>query len=159
MKKLGILLAVTIGLSGCGDNLLTFEEQLAEDIIEIEAYLADNNITNVVDDPSGIRYVVNQEGDPEGAQPAVDWIVKVKYKGNLITDPDGFPFDENTVGTEFVLSKLIQGWQIILSQHTEGADLTLYIPSGYAYGFKGSPPNIPSNANLIFDITLMSARP
>jgi FKBP-type peptidyl-prolyl cis-trans isomerase len=158
MRKLAVLLTIVVGLSGCGDNqLLTFEEQLAKDVIAIDAYLAENNILNVVEDPSGIRYVVNQEGT--GLTPEISWIVKVKYKGNLLTDPDGFPFDQNTVGAEFILSKLIEGWQIILTQHKEGADLTLYIPSGYGYGFKGSPPNIPSNANLIFDITLMSARP
>lgn len=157
MKKIGILLAVVIGLSGCNDNqLLSFEDQLAKDVQAIDDYVDEHNIADVVVDPSGIRYVVNQEGT--GQMPEVNWIVKVKYKGNLLTDPDGFPFDQNP-GTEFVLSKLIEGWQIILSQQQEGADLTLYIPSGYGYGFKGSPPNIPSNANLIFDITLISARP
>ena len=89
--------------------------------------------------------------------PEVSWIVKVDYVGNLLTDPNGPPFDQNQ-GIEFILSQLIVGWQIMLTQYGEGTTLTLYIPSGYAYGFAGRPGSIPSNANLIFDITLVSAR-
>lgn len=157
MKKgLVVVFAIVLFLSGCNnDPVRTFEEQLAIDIDLIDAFIEENNIQDVQIDPSGIRYVVIEEGT--GLVPEVNWIVKVDYVGNLLTDPNGTPFDQQQ-GIEFILSQLIVGWQIMLTQFGEGTTLELYIPSGYAYGFAGRPGSIPSNANLIFDITLVSAR-
>lgn len=151
-----MIMFVAMLATGCGSNdILDFEEQLAVDIAAIDQYIEDNDIQDVQIDPSGIRYIVNEEGT--GLMPEVSWIVNVKYKGNLLTDPDGNPFDQNTAGREFVLSQLIAGWQIMLTQQKEGADLTLYIPSGLAYGMNRQG-GIPPNSSLIFDITLISAR-
>lgn len=156
MRNLLLIMVVAILAMGCdGNEILDFEEQLAVDIAAIDKYIEDNDIQDVQIDPSGIRYIEHKEGT--GLMPEVNWIVKVTYKGNYLTDPDGVPFDQNTSGAEFILSQVIIGWQIMLTQQKEGAELTLYIPSGLAYGTSGRRP-IPPNASLIFDITLISAR-
>jgi FKBP-type peptidyl-prolyl cis-trans isomerase FkpA len=149
-------MVVALLASGCDSNeILDFEEQLAVDLVAIDQHIEDNDIQDVQIDPSGIRYVIHEVGT--GLMPEVSWIVKVKYKGNLLTDPSGTPFDQNTAGREFILSQLIVGWQIMLTQQKEGVDMTLYIPSGLAYG-SNRQGGIPSNSSLIFDITLISAR-
>lgn len=158
MKRIAVIVSLVVLLTGCNeDPVRTFDEQLAIDIEAIDTYIADNNIQNVQEDPSGIRYIVEELGT--GLVPEVNWIVKVDYTGYFLTDPDpdGTPFDQGQ-GVEFVLSQVIAGWQIMLSQFGEGTTLKVYIPSGYAYGFAGRPRSIPSNANLIFEITLISAR-
>jgi FKBP-type peptidyl-prolyl cis-trans isomerase len=53
------------------------------------------------------------------------------------------------------LSNLIQGWQIVFSQYVaKGGKATFYLPSGLAYGSKGSG-SIPPNSNLIFEVELI----
>ena len=156
MRNILIVLAIAFVAMGCdGNEILSFEEQMAADIEAIDKYIEENDIQDTQIDPSGIRFIVHEEGT--GLMPEVNWIVKVKYKGNLLTDPDGTPFDQNSAGREFILSQLIVGWQIMLTQHKEGAVLTLYIPSGLAYGMNRQG-GIPANSSLIFDITLVSAR-
>jgi FKBP-type peptidyl-prolyl cis-trans isomerase FkpA len=157
MKKTLVLALTMIGLSSCGsEDILSEEQQLAKDIDLIDNHIADNNIQNVVEHPSGIRYVVNEEGT--GDIPDRDWIVKVQFQGLVMTDLNGLPFESNTQGIEYILSTRIEAWQIILTEQKVGADLTLYVPSGLAFGtnrFAG----IPSNSNIVYDINLVSARP
>ncbi|HEU5147854.1 MAG TPA: FKBP-type peptidyl-prolyl cis-trans isomerase, partial [Chryseosolibacter sp.] len=54
----------------------------------------------------------------------------------------------------FPLNSVIDGWRIGIPLLTVGDSATLYIPSGYAYGYYGYPPEIPSNANLIFNVAV-----
>ena len=157
MRKTLVIALTVIGLSSCGgEDILNEEQQLAKDIDLIDTHIGDNNIQNVIEHPSGIRYVVNKEGT--GDIPERDWIVKVQFRGLVMSDLNGIPFETNTRGIEYILSTRIEAWQIILTEQKVGADLTLYVPSGLAYGtnrFAG----IPSNSNIVYDITLVSARP
>jgi FKBP-type peptidyl-prolyl cis-trans isomerase len=51
---------------------------------------------------------------------------------------------------------LIEGWQIGLQLVNKGSKVTLYIPSGLAYGTTGSADGtIASNTNIVFDIDLL----
>jgi FKBP-type peptidyl-prolyl cis-trans isomerase len=77
--------------------------------------------------------------------------VKANYKGMLMSD--GTVFEQGPL--EYPLSNLIQGWQIGFQKLQRGGKATLYIPSSLAYGINGSPPKIPSNANLIFEVELI----
>lgn len=53
-------------------------------------------------------------------------------------------------------AQLIQGWNIGIIGMKPGMTRRLIIPAALGYGAQGSPPTIPANATLIFDITLVS---
>ncbi len=122
--------------------------QLALDTLAIDAYLLSNKI-NAVKMKEGVRYVITKHGS--GDFPVLSSTVKANYKGSLLTD--GSVFQEGPL--EYPLSRLIQGWQIGFQQLQKGCKATLYIPSSLGYGPNGSPPQIPANANLVFEIELI----
>ena len=94
-----------------------------------------------------------------GAGPAVKSgdKVKVHYTGTLL---DGTKFDssldrgepfEFTVGAGGV----IKGWDEGVVGMKKGGKRKLTIPSDKAYGKRGSPPKIPPDAPLVFEIELI----
>ena len=83
--------------------------------------------------------------------------VSVSYTGKLLNDS---VFDSN-VGHEpldFTIGegRVIKGWDQGLVGMKVGGKRQLIIPGSLAYGPKGSPPKIPANATLKFDINLFS---
>lgn len=125
-----------------------FNEQLQKDIAAIDNYLASNNIT-AAQHNSGLRYVVHES--TAGEMPSIDSCVTADYRGLVMST--GQQFDEGT-NISFPLNSVIDGWKIGIPLLHEGDSATLYIPSGLAYGYYGIPPEIPSNANLIFHVAL-----
>ncbi len=101
---------------------------------------------------NGVDYVVLEEGD--GDKPGRDWQVEVKYTGWL---EDGCVFG-TTYGSgrdaRFFLSFVIPGWRQSLLDMNIGEQRRVRIPSDQGYGEAGSPPRIPANATLYFDIKL-----
>lgn len=146
-----LLLTSCISNDDCGQstNLNASESQLEADIEAIEAYLDENNIDAQVHS-SGIRYVINEPGD--GDKPTLCDQVTVRYEGRLMSD--GSVFDGTDQARPFGLNRLITGWQIGIPLIEKGGSITLYIPSVYGYGSRGSGDAIPPNSNLIFDIEL-----
>jgi FKBP-type peptidyl-prolyl isomerase-like protein len=140
---------------------LPFEEQRSIDSIAIEQYLIDNNISNILKDcntvfvPTGeicdgyVSYVLHEEGIGL-TPPDANTKIIVSYTGRLMTTNEQFDANDTI---EFNLAGLIPGWQAVLLDMQEGDSVTMYIPSVYGYGFKGTT-NIPSNANLIFEMKL-----
>lgn len=126
------------------------QAKLEQDVAIIDAYLDGEGIT-AVQDPTGMRYVITQEGT--GTKPCLESSITFKYKGMLLSG--GSVFDENSTGLTYPLKNLILGWQIVLPQLKAGTKATLYIPSGYGYG-SSTLPGIPANSNLIFEIELVS---
>lgn len=131
------------------DDIPDFNEQLQKDIATIDSYLASNNIV-AAQDVSGLRYVIHRDST-ETNRPTVDSCVTADYSGKLLAN--GHEFDKGT-GVSFPLNGVIDGWKIGIPLLNEGDSATLYIPSGYAYGYYGYPPEIPKNANLIFHVAL-----
>ena len=149
--------------SGCavGDEVITPEEQFVIDVANvdqgqlafdtqiIDAYLADSGIVVIVD-PSGLRYVIHDQGT--GISPELVDLVAVGYQGRLLEG--GVVFDENSA-IGFVLNNLLLGWKVGLRKLSAGGSITMYIPSGLAYGGE-AVGIIPANANLIFDVDLLN---
>jgi FKBP-type peptidyl-prolyl cis-trans isomerase len=71
----------------------------------------------------------------------------VDGKGPLFDSATGFTF---TIGA----GSVIAGWDQGIVGMMVGGTRRLLIPPDKAYGSAGQPPKIPSNATLIFDITL-----
>lgn len=82
--------------------------------------------------------------------------VSVHYTGKLL---DGTVFDSSRDRGEYFKFKLgkgsvIKGWDIGVATMKKGESCLLTCKSDYAYGKDGSPPNIPGDATLQFEVEL-----
>ena len=113
--------------------------------------------TEVITD-SGLTYIEVTPGT--GAAPVLGDTGSVHYTGWL--EEDGAKFDSSVdrgVPSEFVLGQVIPGWNEGLGLMKEGGTTRLIIPGDLAYGSPGRPPDIPSDATLVFDIELLAVNP
>jgi FKBP-type peptidyl-prolyl cis-trans isomerase FkpA len=161
MKFFLVAIISIIFLSSCGkENIsLPYEEQLAKDQATIDKYLLDSGISAKADPEGlGFKFIVT-EGSSEFKPELID-SVGVKYSVTILNGRQVFKDSVNT----FFLNNLIKPWKTILPLYGEGSKLTLYVPSGLAYGTypTGTYSNtnskinnyIPANSNLIFNIEL-----
>lgn len=125
---------------------------------EADEFLAENlKKDEVSETESGLQYMVLEEGS--GPKPDANDTVRVHYHGKLL---DGTVFDSSVdrgEPIEFELGRVIEGWQEGLQLMKEGARWRLFIPPGLAYREMGSPPDIPPNSALIFDVELIKVIP
>jgi len=86
--------------------------------------------------------------------------VNVQYTGWLAANGKEFDSSYDHGGKPFGVTigqgKVIKGWEEGLVGIKVGGTRRLIIPAALAYGPQGSPPVIPANAVLIFDITVVS---
>ena len=96
-----------------------------------------------------------------GATAVATSTVTVRYEGWLYdtskTDGKGTLFDSSANST-FALSQVIAGWRQGVPGMKVGGTRRLIVPPELAYGSAGSPPRIPPNATLIFDIGLLGVQ-
>lgn len=156
--------ALVIFVAGCGDNQSTnastsgdatgvVKPQAEIDEEKIVNYLKTNGITNAQATPSGLYYIIENPG--EGDHPTVNSTVIMHYKGMTL---DGNIFESSYDSGEplnYLLGRLIRGWQEAVPMLGKGGKATLYIPSGLAYGARSPGPGIGPNEVLIFDVELL----
>lgn len=96
----------------------------------------------------------------EGDEAAAGKVATVHYALSLPGGPTiessregGRPFD-----FRLGVPGVIEGWQVVVSQMRVGDRWKATIPYQLAYGDRGSPPDIPPRATLVFDMELMALR-
>ncbi|KAK6637332.1 hypothetical protein RUM44_007747 [Polyplax serrata] len=104
----------------------------------------------------GVLKEIKEEGKGT-ALPGTGCTMTVHYRGTLI---DGTVFDSSKDSGkpfEFVLGRgnVIKAWDIGVATMKKGEVAVLTCKPEYAYGANGSPPKIPPNSTLIFEITLI----
>ncbi|KQJ99076.1 70 kDa peptidyl-prolyl isomerase [Brachypodium distachyon] len=105
----------------------------------------------------GLKKKLLKEG--EGWEtPEVGDEVEVHYTGTLL---DGKKFDSSRDRADTFKFKLgqgqvIKGWDQGIKTMKKGENALFTIPPELAYGETGSPPTIPANATLQFDVELLS---
>lgn len=104
--------------------------------------------------PSGLQYWDIKEGT--GPTAAAGQTVKVQYTGWLT---NGKKFDSSVGGPPFDFKlgagEVIKGWDEGVAGMKVGGKRQLKIPAALAYGAAGSPPVIPPDSTLIFDVQLV----
>ncbi|CAL9177526.1 unnamed protein product [Musa hybrid cultivar] len=105
----------------------------------------------------GLKKKLVKKGDGWDVPEAGDE-VEVHYTGTLL---DGTKFDSSRDrGTPFKFKlgqgQVIKGWDQGIKTMKKGENAIFTIPPELAYGEHGSPPTIPPNATLQFDVELMS---
>ena len=109
--------------------------------------------------PGGVYYLITRPGT--GSVARAGQVVTVRYSGSLLS---GKVFDSSAQHggqpISFVLGQgqVIPGWDQGLSQLSKGSKAVLLIPSALAYGKTGSPPSIPANAPLRFEVELLDSK-
>jgi peptidylprolyl isomerase len=112
----------------------------------------------IVTTASGLRYIDEQVGT--GDSPKTGQAVTVQYTGWLTT---GKKFDSSRDRNQpFTFNigqgRVIKGWDEGVATMKIGGKRRLIIPASLGYGASGSPPVIPANATLIFDVELLSVK-
>jgi FKBP-type peptidyl-prolyl cis-trans isomerase FkpA len=124
----------------------------------------DAGMTNTMPSPTDPHWVTGANGlktwdvvTGTGSPVTAGSSITIYYTGWLASN--GTKFDSRrspATPITFSLSGLIQGWQQGIPGMKPGGIRRLYIPAALGYGVAGSPPNIPSNADLIFEIKLIA---
>ena len=112
----------------------------------------------VVKGKNGLEYIDLVVGDGLDARRGDQ--VTVHYTGWL---EDGTKFDSSLDrGQPFVFplggGRVIQGWDLGVAGMKVGGKRKLMIPAKLGYGKRGAGDAIPPNANLIFEVELLSVK-
>ena len=107
--------------------------------------------------PSGLEYDDLKKGTGEPATRGD--VVVVHYTGWLT---DGKQFDSSRGGEPFSfklgVGEVIAGWDEGVTFMMAGGKRKLWIPAALGYGRRGSLPEIPPNADLIFEVELLAIK-
>lgn len=146
------------------------EEQLGKDTVAIDNFLKTKNMV-AKRTSSGLRYIITKPGIGNNAKERQT--VKVNYAGYLL---DGTHFDTNIESVakaqglhreggiykpyDVVIGQhgVIAGWEEALQLLNKGGKMTVYIPSGLAYGSQRAGARIPEDSILAFDLEVVDIK-
>ncbi|KAA1303115.1 MAG: hypothetical protein EGP04_03975 [SAR202 cluster bacterium] len=114
----------------------------------------DISADQLVGEADGIKIYDRVEGS--GTPPKIEDMVTVNYTGWL---DDGCIFDSSYsrgTASDLILVSLIQGWREAMLTMSPGTIRRVEIPAPLGYKEIGSPPMIPPNATLTYEIELVS---
>jgi len=82
--------------------------------------------------------------------------VQVYYEGRFKTNNKVFDKTNTGEGLKFTLGRgeVIRGWDVGVAGMKVGSKRRIICPPNMAYGSKGSPPVIPPNSTLVFEVEL-----
>ncbi|UZE96042.1 FKBP-type peptidyl-prolyl cis-trans isomerase [Alkalimarinus alittae] len=103
---------------------------------------------------SGLQYEILEAGT--GPTPIANSVVRTHYHGSFI---NGQVFDSSVTRNEpaeFALNEVIPGWSEALQMMPVGSKWRIAVPSNIGYGEAGSPPVIPGDSALVFEISLLA---
>ncbi|XP_047322880.1 peptidyl-prolyl cis-trans isomerase FKBP20-1 [Impatiens glandulifera] len=111
----------------------------------------------------GVMKTILKSPKPDAAAPSESFpLLEVQYEGILAETGEVFDttHEDNTVFT-FELGKgsVIKGWDVAFKTMKVGEVAKLTLKPEYAYGSAGSPPDIPPDATLVFEVELVACRP
>jgi FKBP-type peptidyl-prolyl cis-trans isomerase len=107
----------------------------------------------------GLQYIDEKVGCGPAAKSGSN--ISVEYTGWLQSNGKEFDSSFSRGGAPFSVvlgqGQVIKGWDEGLVGMKQGGIRRLIIPPALGYGTAGSPPTIPANATLIFDVQMISA--
>lgn len=108
-------------------------------------------------DGDRLQKTIKRAAREDGGEPGPGDVCVVHYEGRLA---DGTLFDSSRKKRKpfkFTLGQheVIQGWDVAVTTMREGEMIELRCAPAYAYGSRGSPPSIPPDATLTFEIELL----
>ncbi len=132
------------------DERMTFSQQVYEDY---QAGKLDGEIQTT---PSGLRYIIHEEGSGAEAEPGKT--VSVQYIGRLTSNGEIFDQSfERGSSIQFPLGaqRVIAGWDEGIDLLQVGDRATFIIPAALGYGEGGTPDgSIPPGSELMFYVEL-----
>ncbi len=147
------------------------KDQLGIDTVLIDNYLKEKSLV-AKKTTSGIRYIIEKQGKGENAKQGQT--VRVNYAGFLL---DGRCFDSSIESIarannayheerapyeplELVLGyrQVIPGWEEAIMLMNKGSKLTVFVPSGLAYGPQRRSELITENSVLKFEMELIDIK-
>lgn len=142
------------------DKVNSASEQLTQlyaDTVKIREFLDANNITGTVKDASGLRFKITSAGSGANA----GWYdgVKFTYTGRLLSTGETIVIgsSEPTETFDSWVVNFMPAFQVGLRRMNAGSNITLYAPSGLAYGprlVSSGKKVIPANSVIIFELSL-----
>jgi FKBP-type peptidyl-prolyl cis-trans isomerase len=150
MKNIFIFLSIIILISACErPSIIEINLQNSESFLE-------QNLLNseVIEVEPGLQYRVLESSQINTPRPRLSDIITADFHGTLIDGSIFWSSIELGDPLTIQLSQLIPGCQKIISMMQEGDFWQVFIHPNLAYGEEGRP-NIPPNAVLIFEISLI----
>ena len=151
MKKILVVLSFVMVLfagDGCIKNTVCKDKTVQSEQGEIIRYSAAQGISATAHS-SGLYYQVINPGS--GPTPGSGSTVSIKYTGKLL---NGTIFDnQTTTPVSYILSAMIQGFQVGMPLIQKGGSIKLIVPSSMGYGCNGFSA-VPGNSILYFEVEL-----